>query len=528
MALGVVLKIALVGLGLYFLRSRLLQLKNGKQAPLPPGPKPSFLVGNLSDLPRDGELEFIHWLKHKDLYGPISSVTVMGQTIVIINEARIAFELLEKRSSKHSSRPKQIFAGEMIGWENSLGGSPYSNQFRAHRKYMSRIIGSKNVAAQFNDLQVVEVGHFLLRVLENPDGLVEHIRKEAGAVILKIIYGYTVEPHDKDALVDLIGEAMDQFGQAAVPGAWLVDIMPFMRHLPDWFPGTGFKRTAEKWKNTLIEAADKPFAFVKHQMARGQNEISFLSRLLEQGDLSPENSLVKWSALSLYAGGADTTVSSLAWFFLAMTVYPDVQRKAQEEIDRVIGSERLPGFEDRENLPYIDAIVKEILRWNPVGPMGLPHMTTEDDIYEGYLIPKGAVILANIWYFCHDPSIYHDPMAFKPERYLSPTPEPDPHSLAFGFGRRVCPGRILAENSLYLSIVQSLAVFKISKAVDQTGKEIDPVVSPQAGIVCHPNPFKTNIKPRSERHETLIQSIEQIHPWEESDANVLEGIKILN
>lgn len=119
-------------------------------------------------------------------------------------------------------------------------------------------------------------------------------------------------------------------------------------------------------------------------------------------------------------------------------------------------------------------------------------------------------------------------MAFKPERYLSPTPEPDPHSLAFGFGRRVCPGRILAENSLYLSIVQSLAVFKISKAVDQTGKEIDPVVSPQAGIVCHPNPFKTNIKPRSERHETLIQSIEQIHPWQESDANVLEGIKILN
>lgn len=80
-----------------------------------------------------------------------------------------------------------------------------------------------------------------------------------------------------------------------------------------------------------------------------------------------------------------------------MTVYPEVQRKAQEEIDRVIGSERLPGFEDRENLPYIDAIVKEILRWNPVGPMGLPHMTTEDDIYEGYLIPKGAVILANIW-----------------------------------------------------------------------------------------------------------------------------------
>lgn len=84
-------------------------------------------------------------------------------------------------------------------------------------------------------------------------------------------------------------------------------------------------------------------------------------------------------------------------FFLAMTLYPDVQHKAQEEIDRVVGSDRLPGFQDRENLPYIDAIVKEVLRWHPVAPMGLAHVSTEDDICEGYLIPKGALLLPNIW-----------------------------------------------------------------------------------------------------------------------------------
>lgn len=85
-------------------------------------------------------------------------------------------------------------------------------------------------------------------------------------------------------------------------------------------------------------------------------------------------------------------------FFLAMTLFPDVQRKAQEEIDRVVGSGRLPGFQDRENLPYIDAIVKEVLRWHPVAPMSLAHVTTEDDICEGYLIPKGALLLPNIWF----------------------------------------------------------------------------------------------------------------------------------
>ncbi len=80
-----------------------------------------------------------------------------------------------------------------------------------------------------------------------------------------------------------------------------------------------------------------------------------------------------------------------------MTVFPDVQRKAQEEIDRVIGANRLPTAQDRENLPYINAIVKEVLRWQPVAPMGLPHTSTEEDVCEGYLIPKGAMVLANVW-----------------------------------------------------------------------------------------------------------------------------------
>ena len=88
---------------------------------------------------------------------------------------------------------------------------------------------------------------------------------------------------------------------------------------------------------------------------------------------------------------------TMAWFMLAMVLYPDAQKKAQEEIDRVIGNDRLPCFDDRDNLPYVDAIVKEVLRWHPVGPMGLPHSTTEDDTYEGYHIPKGSLVIANIW-----------------------------------------------------------------------------------------------------------------------------------
>jgi hypothetical protein len=148
------------------------------------------------------------------------------------------------------------------------------------------------------------------------------IPREAGAVILKIAYGYTTEPYKSDPLVELAGKAMDEFAKAAVPGVWVVDIMPFrkysaylkgkakllvVRYLPDWFPGTRFKRTARQWRATLTDLTERPYAFVKHQMAQGKYEPSFLSQLLESGDLDHEEDFVaKWSALSLYSGGADT------------------------------------------------------------------------------------------------------------------------------------------------------------------------------------------------------------------------------
>ncbi|KAI0387367.1 putative cytochrome P450 oxidoreductase OrdA-like protein [Hypomontagnella monticulosa] len=516
-----------IGVTVAYLIIKLLGLADHGRLPLPPGPRGLPLVGNLNDLPKPGVLEAHHWIKHKELYGPISSVTVMGQNMVIINDAQLAFELLEKRSVKYSSRPKQIFAGEMMGWERALGLCPYDSRFRMYRKIMGRVLGTKAAVAQFNTLQEAEVGHFLLHVLDDPENFIQHTRKEAGAVILKIIYGYTADPHQDDLLVDMAGDAMDKFSRAVVPGAFMVDLFPFLRELPDWFPGTGFKNIGRQWGAELTNVAEKPYAFVKHQIAQGKNEVSFISRLLEAGDEHPEEEFAnKWSALSLYAGGADTTVSSVASFYLAMTLYPEVQKKAQEEIDRVIGPNRLPTMEDRGKLPYIEATVKEVLRWHPVAPMGLPHANTEDDVYEGYLIPKGSVILANVWHFTHDPEVYDDPMAFKPERFLTADGQksaPDPHTFVFGFGRRICPGRLLADNTIYLTVAQSLAVFNINKSPDSK-EGIESNLRFEPGIVSHPAPYKATIAPRSPRHEALIRSIEKIYPWQESDSKILESI----
>ncbi|KAI1080356.1 cytochrome P450 [Whalleya microplaca] len=518
----VIINTLLIGVILVGLRG--LLLRNKQSRPLPPGPKPWPIVGNLTDLPSPSEPGWEFWAKHKDLYGPISSVTTLGTTIVILNSAQLAFELLEKRSNIYSSRPKMTFLGEMVGWENSTVLLQQNDRWRASRKAMHSVIGLKTTLSRMNPIQEAEVHRFLLRVLEEPEDLIKHIRTEAGAIILKTGYGYPIDWHKEDPLVELAERVVENFAAAANPGAYIVDIMPFLRYFPEWIPGAGFQKIAKKSKSALLEFVNKPKNFVKRRMVQGSHQQSFLSTLYEKagdGIDAEQDFVLKWSVSAFYAGGSDTSVSVLSSFFLAMLVNPEVQLKAQEEIDRVVGSGRLPNFEDRENLPYIDAVTKEALRFHPVVPMGIPHVTTADDICEGYFIPKGAMVIQNIWWFTHDPAVYHDPSSFNPSRHLDPDPCPDPRNYVFGFGRRICPGKLFGEASVWLMIARSLAVFNVTKARDEAGKEIEPELRWKPGALSYPIPFKATVKPRSPEHEALILQAETLHPWEKSGADEL-------
>jgi len=129
--------------------------------------------------------------------------------------------------------------------------------------------------------------------------------------------------------------------------------------------------------------------------------------------------------------------------------------------------------------------------------------------------------------FTHDANVYSDPMAFKPERFLAGPddypPERDPHMLVFGFGRRACPGRTLADSNIFLTIARTLGVFKISKPLKSPEIQ-DFNVKFLPGVISHPAPFKLSIQPRSAAHRDLIQSLEQSFPWEKGDAELLSGV----
>lgn len=118
-----------------------------------------------------------------------------------------------------------------IGWKNTLAFSGYTDTFKTHRKNLAKVAGSRVALSVFDRAQEEEAVHFLLNVLASPENLFDHIKKEAGAVILKITYGYTAEAHGKDILVDMAGKTMQEFAEATVPGKWLVDVFPLREHL---------------------------------------------------------------------------------------------------------------------------------------------------------------------------------------------------------------------------------------------------------------------------------------------------------
>lgn len=229
----------------------------------------------------------------------------------------------------------------------------------------------------------------------------------------------------------------------------------------------------------------------------------------------------------LHEGGSETSASTLEAFIKAMTLYPGVQLRAREELDRAC-PDGLPAVGDEPRLPYVRACVKEALRWFPALVLGAPHAAVRDDEYLGHRIPRGATVIINTWALNRDPGRYDDPRAFEPARFLgdSATAAESAAStdvsrrdhFTFGAARRICAGMHIAERTLFLSIARLLWGFDFSKSkeevrspgVDGEIKTSWVEVTPDQddvmdGLLNHPGPFLATIKPRSEKHAELMR-----------------------
>ncbi|KAJ7274707.1 cytochrome P450 [Mycena rebaudengoi] len=473
--------------------------------PLPPGPPKLPFIGNLLDMPRRFEWEtYMEWSKRYD--SDIIHLTAVGTSIIVLSSAEAINDLLEKRSSIYSDRSPLPMVNELMGWDFSLGTMRYGEKwlvfftffptpiaYTIHRRRVHRRMfhNSFNTGAtqRFHPKEQLVAHRVLQRLVQDPEHFMDHFRQLAGELIMSITYGIDVLPSN-DPYISLAEKAMHGLSVAIAPGRFLVDSMPFLRYVPAWFPE------------------------VKRNMASGTAPWSFVSNNLQNSDevLDPETHeiIVKATAGAMYSGGSDTTVAAMGSFIFAMLSNPDAQKKAQEEIDSVVRPGHLPDFSDQEALPYVCALVKEVLRWIPVGPISIHYIPVEDE-YKGYRIPAGSVVIGNTWSIFRDEAAYPDAHLFKPERFLlngKPNPEiRDPEAFAFGYGRRICPGRHMAIDSVWITIAYMLATLDITRAKGDTS-----VIRPKeklrsrTGAPSMPQSLKCCIKPRSRAAEALINS----------------------
>ncbi len=217
--------------------------------------------------------------------------------------------------------------------------------------------------------------------------------------------------------------------------------------------------------------------------------------------------------------GSETTSSALNSCIKYLAATPAAQVRANEELSSVVGNLRSPNFEDEHDLPYICAMVKEILRLRPTTNIGIPHYTTDDVIYKDYFIPKGTVVNIHQYALHLDLSRYEDAEAFNPERYLNHSLKagayaghPDPYErdhFSFGAGRRICPGMHLAESSLYITLAKILWAFEIRPSIGVDGKEEVLDVSDKAyedGTSTIPKQFKVRFIPRNAEREEVLRN----------------------
>nr|A0A1V0QSB7.1 RecName: Full=Cytochrome P450 monooxyhenase eriC; AltName: Full=Erinacine biosynthesis cluster protein C [Hericium erinaceus]ARE72240.1 cytochrome p450 [Hericium erinaceus] len=478
--------------------------QSNKNTRRPPGPKGYPFIGNLLELvsAERPHLLFPLWIKQ---YGDIVRFTVFGVENILISKFSTAIELLEKRGAIYSDRPHMVLENEILGWDAAMPTMRYGAQFRKHRK-LSNALLNPNAARGYIAIHEEVSLRLLSALAAQPDQFYHHILIYATSTIFRISYDIDITD-DKHDLVRLANGAVRKSAEAYQASGALVDVFPSLKWLYNSYPTTapfsGYRKVIEDIKGEVVQANNIPYEMAKEKMRDGSATRSLVSDAITGlgglDAISPADEHdIRGLAGILYAG-QETTMVTITNTILAMIHHPEVQRKAQAEIDAVVPLDRLPTLDDRANIPYLEAFVKEAYRWACPLIIAIPHTVIQDDVYEGYFIPKGTSIIASIYDMLNQ---CPNAAAFNPDRFIDGTDlgdvPPDPRDVVFGFGRRRCPGLHVADNSVWAALAQLLASFEfLPELVD--GKEVLPPLKWGKEMARHPQPYRCRIVPRENR-----------------------------
>ena len=366
---------------------------------------------------------------------------------------------------------------------------PFDDDFLLHQRLQAPVL-SPRASACYTVVQDLESKQLLNNLLHSND-FPKEFERFAASIVYSITFGLRIITGEEWQL-QTSHECLKNFTIAGQVDAWVVDLFPSLNCLPA--PFTPWKKTAETWYDMW---ANLHMANMQDALKReGWNWAKEFNKSKEARDLTATE--ISWDLGVLCDAGVETTQVQLQIFVLACIVYPEWIATAQKELDEVVGAGRLPVFEDLSKLPYLQAVVEENFRWRHIVPAGIPHATQQDDYYKGYLIPKGSVVVPVFSAMRQNQSTFDSPEVFRPERWIGKSQPSN-----FGYGRRVCPGRFIARNSLAIAMARLLWAFKIqSKDGARISVQEDMFTT---GFVSGPNPFVAVFEPRSKERRKIIE-----------------------
>ncbi|KAJ6616719.1 cytochrome P450 [Mycena sp. CBHHK59/15] len=483
---------------------------------LPPGPRGLPLLGNIHQLGSQPWITFTQWRKK---HGPILYLNIAGTHTLVLCSHKVATDLLDRRSAIYSNRPRNIVSSILTGGNVFALAQP-TMLWRRMRRAAHENLGPETVK-QYHISQEHDSLLLVSQILHDPESFHDHICRANGSIAMSVIYGTPPVMDPTEDVISKTNEFTERLLSSAAPGAFLVHHFTWMEHLPRWM--TGWRRYAEYWYERDSAMFARLFSNVEERVNRGDDGLSVLSKVIQN---SEKNELTRsessWLGATLFAAAAEATSSQMEWFIISMILYPNVQRTAQAQIDEVVGRDRMPTLDDYDQLPFIKAVVKEVFRWRTTVPLGIPHQLAHEDWYQGYLLPKNSLILPNIWDLHKDPAVYGaDVDVFRPERHLTHTGElrpapPDTKEeshFSYGFGRRICAGRHLANRTLFMEIATILWSFSIKPGTDSQGNVLlpDPDAGRIDGLVVRPSPFFHQITPRFPEAPEIISQTMDLH-----------------
>lgn len=322
------------------------------------------IVGNAFSIPNSHA-----WFKFKewgDEHGPIYQVQAFGTTLVIISKESIANELLSLRGAIYSDRPALIMPG-LISDNGFLGASGWNDYWRRARRFTQSML-STNIIQQSIPKQTTEARQMVVDLVGDPSKYTYWLERAGVMVSIKQIYGLSEERGVAEKVhVHGICGFMENIERVAVPGVYLVEFIPWLIHLPTWL--APFKREAKQ----LVKRHWDYLAPLVHKQSdekatkQPEQPESFSRRFMKsKRDWNLTDREIVWTLASIYGGAAGTSSTAMQSLILNMCLFPEWQERIQEEIEHVVGDDRLPDFNDSSRMPTIRAVIKETMRWRPV------------------------------------------------------------------------------------------------------------------------------------------------------------------